>query len=234
MRQSRICQTCGKEFIAIIREKTGNLGKFCSHSCYVASIRTKLSPILLHELYIVQNLSCRQTALKLGLQQHNGSEVVRKALKEYDIPVRSAGKAISVRMHNYPFKINPRLLEAHPMWKGGKINRKGYTAIMRPDHPRANKSGYVAGHVLAWEEAHGKYLPDGYVIHHLNGIPSDNRPENLVALPDKKHKHVLKAKGDRIRSLEQRVTQLEAEVVLLRVSLEKNQGIFYLEEYHGK
>jgi len=62
-----------------------------------------------------------------------------------------------------------------------------YLARKIPDHPRANARGYVKEHVLVWEEAHGKPLPDGWVIHHLNGIKTDNRPENLEAMPNGNH-----------------------------------------------
>ena len=39
-------------------------------------------------------------------------------------------------------------------------------------------------HILIAEKALGKSLPDGAVVHHANGIRSDNRPENLVICPD--------------------------------------------------
>ena len=64
-----------------------------------------------------------------------------------------------------------------------------------------------------------KLPPDGWVIHHLNGIPGDNRPDNLVARPRGQHISQVEPYRERIR-------QLEVEVVKLREALEQNQLIF--------
>jgi len=61
----------------------------------------------------------------------------------------------------------------------------------------------VPEHLAVWEEANGRRLPDGWVIHHLNGIKTDNRLRNLSALPNMKHMLVLAAKAKRIRELEE-------------------------------
>lgn len=92
----------------------------------------------------------------------------------------------------------------HPRvnWKGGRIKQSGYIKIWQPQHPGADKIGYVREHLLVWEQANGKPLPKGWHIHHLNGIKSDNRPRNLVGLPSKKHYLVLQAKAKRILELE--------------------------------
>jgi len=90
-----------------------------------------------------------------------------------------------------------------PAWKGGRTkNTGGYILVYIPEHMKANKRGYVLEHILVWEKANNKSLPDGYIIHHLNGITDDNRPANLVALPNKKHYLVLAAKAKRIQELE--------------------------------
>jgi len=110
-------------------------------------------------------------------------------------------------------------------WKGGVVTIGGYTYTRQhePNHHRATKSGYVYEHILIWEQVHQKRLPDKWVVHHLNGIKNDNRPENLVALPDKTHKNVLAKKSERIR-------ELEAKVKLLEKALDNNQMIFKIEE----
>ena len=93
--------------------------------------------------------------------------------------------------------------ENHPRWKGGRINApEGYIYVVAPNHPRAHKSNYVMEHIIIWERFHNKSLPQGWIIHHLNGLKSDNRPENLVALPDTRHRHLLRAKAKRIQELE--------------------------------
>lgn len=91
----------------------------------------------------------------------------------------------------------------NPNWKGGvKHTNRGYVHIKQPNHPRVDNGGYVLEHILVWEKVHGKPLPEGWLIHHLNGIKDDNRPANLVAMPNKKHYLVLQAKAKRIQELE--------------------------------
>lgn len=70
------------------------------------------------------------------------------------------------------------------------------------EHPRASKDGRVYEHIVVWEEAHGKPVPKGWIIHHLNGVRDDNLITNLVAMPDKKHRTLLQAKAKRIQELE--------------------------------
>jgi hypothetical protein len=86
-------------------------------------------------------------------------------------------------------------------WKGGKASCMGYVLVRCPEHPR-RRGPYVFEHILVWERVHGKHLPNGWVIHHLNGIKNDNRPVNLKALPSMKHSLVLAAKAKRIQELE--------------------------------
>jgi hypothetical protein len=91
---------------------------------------------------------------------------------------------------------------AHHNWNGGRrLTKRGYVLIYKPDHPRA-RGNCVFEHILIWEENHQHPLPEGWLIHHLNGVKSDNRPENLVATPSRNHADFIAALQNRIRKLE--------------------------------
>jgi hypothetical protein len=69
----------------------------------------------------------------------------------------------------------------HPNWNGGKhIGANGYVLVRAPQHPRANAKGVVQEHVLIAERALGRPIPKSAHVHHVNEMPGDNRPSNLV------------------------------------------------------
>lgn len=173
----------------------------------------------LEKWYLEEELSAPEIAERMGASPCR----VWEKLRDFNIPRRSQRDC----------KLNAikrgRLIPTSPMgsqskgWKGGRRkDRKGYIWIYNPRHPRANKNRCVAEHILIWENIHNKKLPKGWVIHHLNGIKDDNRPENLVALPNLKHIHLLVAKAQRIR-------ELEAEVKFLEKTLDSQQMIWWTE-----
>jgi hypothetical protein len=72
--------------------------------------------------------------------------------------------------------------ERHPNWKGGRKKHKGYWYILKPDHPFADKSGYVPEHRWIYEQYYNVCLLPWIDIHHKNGIRDDNRIENLQSI----------------------------------------------------
>jgi hypothetical protein len=75
-----------------------------------------------------------------------------------------------------------RKREKNPSWRGGIRMALGYRFLLKPEHPRASDKGYVQEHRLVMEESLGRYLTKKERVHHLNGIKTDNRIDNLQLL----------------------------------------------------
>ena len=84
--------------------------------------------------------------------------------------------------------------KAMPKGRGYTID--GYINIHVPGR------GSIREHRYVWEKHNKKPLPQGYVIHHINGIKDDNRIENLIAIPRKSHSQHLET-TNRINSIKQ-------------------------------
>jgi hypothetical protein len=66
-------------------------------------------------------------------------------------------------------------------WHGGRwVHKGGYIYIHAPDHPAANRDGYVYEHRLVMERKIGRYLEPHERVHHLDGIKTNNAEDNLV------------------------------------------------------
>lgn len=158
-------------------------------------------------LYIDEKLSPCQIARQLG---YAGSSNIVDRLRKMEI-----------------YEKRDRIIlrgSEHKSWRGGKtLNYDGYVRVKMPEHHRAAKNGYVFEHIAVWEEYNKKELPDGWVIHHLNGIRADNRPSNLVAMKRGEHTHQGKI-------YQQRIRELEIENRQLKRALENSQAIFYIND----
>ena len=84
-------------------------------------------------------------------------------------------------MHYKRQKKHGRLHRVRSQSGTGWFNDQGYRIV------REDKNWYVRKvreHIAIAEKALGRLLPPGAVVHHVNGVRSDNRPSNLVICPD--------------------------------------------------
>lgn len=109
--------------------------------------------------------------------------------------------------------------ENNPMWKGGICYKGGYihikTSTDSPFSAMINARGYIPEHRLVMAKHLGRCLHRWEIVHHKNGIKDDNRLENLQLVSDGRHKAITTLE-QRVKFLENRVTLLEAENVLLK------------------
>lgn len=66
----------------------------------------------------------------------------------------------------------------------------GRILVYAPDHPRANKRGMAYRAILVAEDTLGRPVAPGEEVHHVNGVKTDDRPENLRVLPRAVHRRL--------------------------------------------
>lgn len=83
----------------------------------------------------------------------------------------------------------------HPAWQGGKwINSSGYLYVSLdlgdPFYSMTDCKGYVPEHRLIVARKLGRSLLQSEIVHHMNGIKTDNRDENLFLTRSNEHRKI--------------------------------------------
>jgi hypothetical protein len=79
-------------------------------------------------------------------------------------------------------------MERHPGWKGGKmLTTHGYVLTKVFNRKNHDKKGYMLEHRVIMEDKIGRPLNKWEQVNHLNGIRTDNRPENLELVQKNRH-----------------------------------------------
>lgn len=112
-----------------------------------------------------------------------------------DIPIKSKRWVIQKYKHGHLRGGFTQIKGAkHYRYKGYRIKTRGYIKILKLGHPYGDSQGYVLEHRLVLEEYYTKkwgykfYIHPSLVVHHINGIKTDNRIENLQILTKSQHR----------------------------------------------
>ncbi len=129
---------------------------------------------------------CEKELLKSKYPNSTNEELIRLFPDKTFIAIYKKARKLGLwRSKDIEFKnrSSAQRREKSSAWKGGrKYTRKGYVQILMPEHKRADRNGYVMEHIVVYERETGIEIPPCCCIHHLNGIKTDNRIENLCMM----------------------------------------------------
>ena len=80
-----------------------------------------------------------------------------------------------------------RRQQRNPNWSGGRYVAKDGYVMVRSTSPKGNLR-YRREHVVRMEQKIGRRLVKGEVVHHIDGVRSNNRLSNLWLTTSKKHR----------------------------------------------
>lgn len=160
------CEECGLE----VYSRPGAPGRFCSTACHNT-----------HQKRNRVDITCPVCAHTFSLGKANAAERQRNGQtpccsRRCDAE-RRATNGIG-RYHN-----------------GRQVLRwsSGYLYLWEPAHPNAIRNGWIAEHRWVMEQRLGRVLTTDENVHHLNGVKTDNRLENLEVLSHSAHSTITQA-----------------------------------------
>lgn len=113
----------------------------------------------------------------------------------------------------------------HTCAKGDGTHKMGHgyvsckVDVNDPLYCMAGKNGYCFIHRLVMARHIGRPLSDDEIVHHINGIKTDNRIENLLLLPNQNEHDTFSL----VKQLQEKIRNLEMETRLLRWQIERLQ-----------
>ena len=219
------CYHCGKELNLLPSVYNRSKLHFCNMQCRYAMRKANKTKV--NCLYCDKEMFVSPYYIERAYT-HFCNSACRKAWKDsrvVDVPCSYCGKIVQRNLHalkrnkcNYcSFSCRGKWLaknkraEKHPNWKGGRCKGSGgYIKIFKPDYCNSDSKGYILEHRYILEQKLERSLKRKEVVHHLNGIRDDNRPENsyLTTINDHVTNTVQKIYMARIKALEYLVANI--------------------------
>lgn len=151
--------------------------------------------------------SVRMISLEIGVEHHTLSRKLKSL--GVNVPTRAESAANTWKNHKHPRigkkgkdcpVYGKRMSDStrekmEKIWKKNgddrRIYRKehsgGYILIYVPEHPHADRGGYVAEHRYIVEKSLGRYLRSDDIVRHIDGNKKNNDSDNLVVLSRSDH-----------------------------------------------
>lgn len=120
---------------------------------------------------------------------------MRKTRKGYNYIIGAKGKKYTARLANISSNMSDNEYFNYVKLKNFRGYELNYLYVQCSEHPHASSNGCVPEHRWVMEKHIGRYLRPEEVVHHINGIKTDNRIENLrLYLNSKVHHACSRAK----------------------------------------
>lgn len=101
--------------------------------------------------------------------------------------------------------------ENNPNWRGGKILNGGYPQTLVGSLNGGGTKGYKFDHRIIADLALGHPLPASAVMHHVNGIKTDNRNSNLVICENQSYHRLLHRRARERKAVDNALAKVRAE-----------------------
>ncbi len=183
------CLKCGKKF----KSKPHAKRKYCSLKCFHFTQMLNLTKICIE----CNKLFKINSTLRFKEAKFCSKKCYWKTKKGMISPMKGKTHSFATREKNR--KSHLKLFQditKHPRYKFGKfIDAKGYVMIPTskwrschsPKHNGKRQRIYRLEHRVIMEKILNRSLEKYELVHHKNGIKTDNRPENLTILTNSNH-----------------------------------------------
>lgn len=167
------CERCGKKKLIWKCWYKKDRTRFCSHHC--ANLRSngrKISKrgcveVLIEGKYVYEH--------RLIMERHLGRKLQPSEFVHHKNGIKSDN-----RIENLQIAKRGRI-------RNDRILHHGYYMLYLPTHKHASNQGYVREHRVVMEKQLGRTLEKDEIVHHINGITTDNQIENLALMSQSGH-----------------------------------------------